>query len=105
MKTRLLLLLLAVAQPCVAFDHYGNPDHYPSIGLDVSSGKLPGMLTTLAPGQPATNGGFVKGLLDLRYPLTDVVTVHAFGSSTGVNNNLQFSGGNEVGIGLRIYLR
>jgi len=82
-----------------------NPDRYPSVGLDVSSGKLAGILKETPAGAAHTDGGFVKGLLDARVPISNVVTLHAFGSSTGVNNNLQFSEGHEVGLGMRVYFR
>jgi hypothetical protein len=88
-----------------AFDKSLNPDKFPSIGLDVSSGKLAGIQKDTVAGAPHTDGGFVKGLLDVRVPITNALTVHAFGSSTGVNNNLQFSEGSEVGIGLRIFIQ
>ena len=97
----LLMMGSMVAQ---AFDRSQNPDRFMSVGVDVSSGKLPGILTDQVAGAPYTDGGFVKGLLDIRVPISNALTVHAFGSTTGVNNNLQFSDGNEVGIGLRVYL-
>jgi hypothetical protein len=59
----------------------------------------------VAAGAPATDGGFVKGLVDFRLPISNAVTMHAFGSSTGVNNNMQFSEGHEVGLGMRVYFR
>lgn len=88
-----------------AFDRTQNPDRYASVGLDVSTGKLAGIQKDVAAGAPHTDGGFVKGLLDIRVPISNAVTVHAFGSSTGVNNNMQFSEGTEVGLGLRVYLQ
>lgn len=95
---------LLLALPCQAFDRYNNPDQYPSIGIDLSGGKLAGMVKDDVAGTPHTDGGFVKGLLDIRVPITNALTLHAFGSSTGINNNLQFSEGNEIGIGLRVYI-
>lgn len=98
-------LLMFVSAIGGAFDRSRNPDRFMSVGLDVSSGKLPGILTDQSVGDPHTDGGFVKGLLDVRLPVSNAITFHAFGSSTGVNNNMQFSQGNEVGIGLRVYLQ
>lgn len=109
------LIVSSLVIPGYAFDTKLNPDRYPSIGLDLSQGKLPGILKdTQATGSlfasvagtqaPHTDGGFVKGALDIRLPLTNILTIHAFGSATGMNNNLQYSEGSEVGIGLRVYL-
>lgn len=91
--------------PCHAYDRDKNPDRYLSVGLDVSAGHLAGILTDTPAGAPHMDGGFTKGLLDIRVPVSNAVTFHAFGSSTGVNNNMQFSEGSEVGVGLRVYLQ
>jgi hypothetical protein len=105
MKVIIAVVVLGIlAVPAQAFDKTQNPDRYTSVGLDVSRGNLPGLLKDTEPGAPHTDGGFVKGALDVRYPLSNAVTLHAFGSSTGVNNNLQFSEGTEIGVGLRVYL-
>jgi hypothetical protein len=101
----MMATFITSAPPAQAFDRSLNPDRYMSIGLDVSGGKLPGMLKTVPAGDPSTDGGFVRGLLDVRIPVSNALTIHAFGSSTGVNNNLQFSEGNEVGVGLRVYIQ
>ena len=93
-----------VASPVWGFDTSRNPDQWMSIGMDVSGGHLAGMMKDVAPDTPHTDGGFIKGLLDVRIPMTNTVTLHAFGSSTGINNNLQFSEGHELGVGLRVYL-
>lgn len=100
-----VVVLLASFTPLQAFDRTLNSDRFASIGLDVSSGKLAGIQKDTVLGAPHTDGGFVKGLLDVRVPISNVLTLHAFGSSTGVNNNLQYSDGSEVGIGLRVFLR
>ncbi len=106
MKTVIVVLsLLAAVAPLQAFDRSLNPDRYASIGLDVSAGKLPGMLKTVQAGAPATDGGFTKGLLDLRLPISNALSFHAFGSATGVNNNMSFSEGSEVGFGLRVFIQ
>lgn len=105
MKIALVVALLQIASAGWAFDRTENPDRYTSIGMDLSTGKLPGMLKKEVAGLPDTDGGFVKGLLDVRVPITNTLTMHVFGSSTGVNNNLEFSEGNEVGFGLRVYIR
>lgn len=97
-----LMLFMCNAQ---AYEIDGNPDRYLSVGLDISAGKLPGMLKDAPASYPHTDGGFVKGMLDIRMPVCGSLTVHAFGSSTGINNNLQFSEGNEIGLGLRVYVR
>lgn len=105
MKALIVTVLVAMGiGQALAFDRSQNPDRYMSVGLDVSSGKLAGMLKTVPAGEPATDGGFVKGLLDLRVPVSNALTVHAFGSATGVNNNLQYSEGSEVGLGFRVYI-
>jgi hypothetical protein len=107
MKTLIVLVLIQTLSAGVlhAFDRSLNPDRYASVGLDISTGKLAGIQKDVAADAPHTDGGFVKGLLDLRVPISNALTVHAFGSSTGVNNNLQFSEGTEVGVGLRVYLQ
>jgi len=105
MKSMLIIFAVAIASPLHAFDRSLNPDRFTSIGLDVSSGKLAGMPKEVTAGTPHTDGGFVKGLLDIRLPISNALTIHAFGSNTGVNNNLQFSEGNEVGVGLRVYIQ
>lgn len=97
--------LLAMCVKAWSFDISKNPDRYASVGLDVSSGHLAGINTTTVGDEPHTDGGYVKGLLDLRVPISNAVTVHAFGSSTSINNNRQFSDGNEFGMGLRVYLQ
>ncbi len=101
----LVAIVTLAAGSSFAFDKSQNPDRFLSFGVDLSTGKLPGMLTANQPGAPATDGGFVKGALDVRVPITNAVTIHTFGSTTGVNNNLQFSSGNELGVGFRVYLQ
>lgn len=107
MKTILCFLALQIA--CVgslsARERPLNPDRFPSIGLDVSTGKLAGIAKDHAAGAPYTDGGFVRGQLDLRLPISNALTLRAFGNSTGINNNLQFSDGTEVGVGLRFYIQ
>lgn len=101
------IVLLMLALPARAYDTKDNPDRYLSVGLDVSSGHLAGILkdtSKLPADSPQTDGGFVKGALDVRVPISNAVTFHAFGSSTGINNNLQYSEGSEVGVGLRVYI-
>lgn len=102
-----LIVALVLLSPAIsfAFDKSQNPDRYTSVGLDVSTGKLAGMVKDTAAGAPHTDGGFVKGLLDVRMPISNALTLHAFGSSTGINNNLQFSDGTEIGVGLRVFLQ
>lgn len=105
MKSVIVASILLVSSSVFALDRSLNPDKYPSIGLDVSGGKLAGILKDVPAGAPATDGGFVKGLLDLRMPISNAVTLHGFASSTGLNNNKQFSEGSEVGFGLRVYIQ
>lgn len=105
---KILLMTVAVlvlmSWPSQAFDRSLNPDRYPSIGLDVSGGKLAGMQKVVAHGAPDTDGGFMKGAVDFKLPISNALTVRAFGSSTGINNNKEFTEGNEVGVGFRIYI-
>ncbi len=105
MKTIILLSAVLLTAPVFALDTKDNPDRFPSLGFDISKGKLPGVLTSNQPGAPATDGGFVKGAFDFQLPVTNALTVRTFGSTTGVNNSLQFSEGNELGVGLRVYIR
>lgn len=96
-------LVVVLASAGNAFERRYNPDRFPSLGMDLSKGKLAGMLKDTAAGAPHTDGGFVKFDLDYKYPLNDVITLRAFGALTGINNNLQFSEGNQMGVGMRIY--
>lgn len=105
MKTAIVVMLMLAAPVAHAFDHSENPDRYMSVGLDVSKGMLPGMEKTRPAGTPSTDGGFVKGALDVRVPVTNILTFKVFGNATGVNNNLAFTEGSEIGIGLRVYVK
>lgn len=102
MKIIGVVVAMFLAAPALAFDRSMNPDRYPSIGLDVSGGKLAGIPKAAV---PHTDGGFTRGLLDVRVPISNALTVHAFGSATGINNNLDYTEGSEVGLGLRIYIK
>lgn len=116
-RVGLIALILSAAAVANAWEIEKNPDRYPSIGLDVSSGRLAGLPKGGTPigsliGNTAgisssanTDGKFVAGQLDVRLPVSSALTVHAFGSSTSVNNNLQFTDGHSFGAGLRVYLQ
>jgi hypothetical protein len=95
------LLLLLVAAPLHAFDVNKNPDRVPSFGLDLWKGQVAGLDRQTA----ETNGGTVGGLFDYRQPVTNALTVHAFAQSEGINNNLRYTDGYKIGVGLRVFLQ
>lgn len=117
MKTLFVVsTLLLLAGTAFGWEVPQNPDRYMSIGLDLSAGKQAGLYKSdqitlrsatqqLAATVPHSNASFVKGALDFRFPLTSALTLHAFGSSTGINNNLEFSNGHEIGLGVRVFIK
>jgi len=104
-RVGLMILMMLVAGKASAWQFEKNPDRLPSFGVEVSTGKLAGILKDTPAGSPHTDGGFVQGKLDVRLPVSHCVTVNVLGESTGVNNNLQFSEGNRVGLGVRVYIQ
>ena len=101
-KTLALLIgLLCVSGPAMAFDRSMNPDRVPSFGLDLWKGQVAGLDRKLV----ETNGGTVGGLFDYRHPVSNSLTLRAFAESEGVNNNLRYTDGYRVGIGLRVFLQ
>lgn len=103
--TSIALLVTIMTRQSFAWEFRSNPDRYPSFGLEASEGKLAGIQKDTPSGAPHTDGGFIDGKLDIRLPISDYITVNAFGESTGINNNLQFSEGNRIGIGVRVYVQ
>lgn len=95
------LLLLIVAGTAHAYDTSKNPDRVPSFGLDLWKGQVAGLDRQTA----ETNGGTVGGHFDFRQPISNALTVHAFAESEGINNNLRYSDGYKVGVGLRVFLQ
>lgn len=104
-RVGLIALILSTAAVANAWEIQKNPDRYPSFGIEASTGKLAGIQKDVPAGAPHTDGGFVQGRLDVRLPISSNVTVNLVGENTGVNNNLQFSEGNRVGLGVRVYIQ
>jgi hypothetical protein len=96
--TFLVLLSCGVSH---GFDTGKNPDRVPSFGLDLYKGQLTGIDRKLA----ETNGGTVGGAFDFRLPVSNALTVRAFAETEGVNNNLRYSDGYKIGVGMRIFLQ
>lgn len=94
-----LLALLMIA-PAQAFDKSLNPDRVPSIGLDLWKGQIAGMDRQTS----ETNGGTVGGHADFRLPVSNALSVHFFGESEGVNNNMRYTEGYKIGVGMRVFL-
>lgn len=96
-------LLLSVIAPAHAhaYDTSKNPDKVPSFGLDLWKGQVAGIDRKL----DETNGGTVGGHFDFRQPVTNGLTVHAFAESEGMNNNLRYTDGYKIGLGLRVFLQ
>lgn len=104
-RVGLIVLIFATASVANAWEFDKNPDRYPSFDIEASTGKLAGILKDTPAGAPHTDGGFVQGHVDLRLPVSSNITLTLLGESTGINNNLQFSEGNRVGAGVRVYIQ
>lgn len=104
-RVGLIVLIVSVASVANAWEFQKNPDRFPSFGLETSTGKLAGMAKDVPAGAPRTDGGFVQGRLDLRLPISSCITVNLSGEHTGVNNNLQFSEGHRLALGVRVYIQ
>ena len=107
MKLAMVLALLQVASLGWASDHSQNPDRFMSIGIDGSAGKTPNIFKNghyFTPRITENTDLFTKGAIDLRLPVTNSVTLHAFGSATDLNNRFKFKDGHEIGAGVRIYI-
>lgn len=100
-----VIFMLLLSTSGYAWEFEKNPDRYPSFGIEAASGHLAGTLKDTQPGAPHTDGGYVQGKLDIRLPISSMITVNFFGEQTGINNNLQFSDGSRVGIGVRVYVQ
>lgn len=99
------LVYFASVATAGAWEFPKNPDRFPSFGLETSAGKLAGIPKATPTGAPHTDGGFVQGKVDLRLPVSSYITVNLLGESTGINNNLEFSEGHRVGLGVRVYIQ
>lgn len=93
--------LVLVGNPARAYDTDKNPDKVPSFGLDLWKGQVIGMDRQTS----ETNGGTVGGVADFRLPVSNALTVHFFGESEGVNNNLKYTDGYKIGLGMRVFLQ
>lgn len=87
--------------PVHAYETSRNPDRVPSFGLDLWKGQVAGMDRQEA----LSNGGTVGGHFDFRAPVTNALTLHAFAESEGINNNLRYTDGYKIGVGLRVFLQ
>ncbi len=94
-----LLLVMMLTSNVFAYDTSKNPDQMPSVGIDLSKGKLPGI--ERADGR--FTGGVIEWSVDYRHPVTNYLTLTGYARLTAVDNNLQFSNGNRVGVNARIY--
>lgn len=96
------IALLACAHvPARALDTYGNPDKVPSFGLDIWKGQVAGVDKQGS----GTNGGTVGGLLDFRAPVTSTLSIHVFGETQSMNNNLRYTEGYRLGVGMRVFIQ
>lgn len=94
-------LLLFVTMPSSAFDTSRNPDQVPSIGLDLWKGQVAGLDRETV----ETNGGTVGANADFRLPVTNALSLHFFGESEGINNNLKYTDGYRMGLGMRVFIQ
>ncbi len=105
MKTTLrVMLLLLTASVARAYDTGSNPDQFPSLGMDVIRAQAPGILRAGVDGKQ-TSGALVGFKADMRYPLTNIVTLHAAGESLGIDNNQSFTDSYRMEFGLRVYFK
>lgn len=96
-----IALLGCAYVPARALDTYGNPDKVPSFGIDIWKGQAAGVDKE----KSGTNGGTVGGLLDFRAPVTSALSLHVFGESETINNNLRYTEGYRIGVGLRVFIQ
>lgn len=101
MKLKLMVVLLLCAGPASAYDRRDNPDRVPSFGLDLWKGQVAGMDRATTQG----NAGTVGGLFDYRHPISNALTLHAFAESEGINNNMAYTSGYRIGVGLRVFMQ
>jgi len=91
--------VVCLTMPAVARDVSENPDRIPSIGVDLWKGQVAGIERS-----GDTNGGTVGISADYRRPVSNAITLHAFGETEGINNNLKYTSGYKVGVGLRVFI-
>ncbi len=101
MKKLLVVFLLGLTVSAHAWEKGKNPDRVPSIGVDLWKGQLAGMDRQ----QGQTNGGTVGFMADYRMPISNVVTIHAGGETESVNNNLKYTDGYRLTVGMRVYIQ
>jgi len=104
MKRMIIGVLLLLPLSVQAREYKENPDRYPSIGFEVAKGQVPGIPKAGVNGEQ-TNGGTVGFLGDFRLPVSDALTLHTSIQSDGINNNLAFTEGYRLAVGLRVYIR
>jgi hypothetical protein len=100
LKVIALLAVLASNAGASGFNH--NPDRYPSLGLDMIKGQVPGMLRA-GHGDAQTNGGLVGARIDGRLPILESLTLHASAEALGINNNWHYTEGYRFELGARFY--
>lgn len=98
------IVIAFLTEPAHAADITKNPDQMPSIGWLLSNGHLPMTRTTVPDGLESTNGAYIRWMIDVRYPISNTVTLNFEAELTGVNNNRDFSNGTRLGVGMRVYL-
>jgi hypothetical protein len=99
-----IVMVLVVAAPSWAWEKSSNPDRYPSIGIELAKGQVAGIPRKGVDGD-VSNGGTVGFLGDFRFPATQSLTLHASLQSDGINNNLAYTEGYRLALGLRVYIK
>jgi hypothetical protein len=101
---RAAVILLVASTPSFAWVKNDNPDRYPSIGVELAKGQVAGTPRKGVDGD-VTNGGTVGFLGDFRFPATQNLTLHASLQTDGINNNLAYTEGYRLAVGLRVYIK
>ncbi len=99
-----LLLSVIVPVDAHAWEKGGNPDRFPSIGVELAKGQVAGIPKAGINGAQ-TNGGTVGFLGDFKFPVTQSLTLHTSFQTDGINNNLAYTDGYRLAVGLRVYLK
>ncbi len=98
-----ILYVLPFLLSSFAFAEFANnPDRVPSLGIDLIKGQVAGLPRAGVNGAQ-TDGGTVGFRADLRYPITQSITIHTMGENIGVNNNKDFTEGYQLEVGMRVY--
>lgn len=95
-----VLALLLLAPQVYAWEKRENPDRYPSLGVELAKGQEAGIRR-----DGTTNGGTVGFKADFRAPVTGSLTLHVSGESIGINNNLEYTSGYRLAVGMRVYIK